>query len=118
VKTGRTGYAEAIKIVFDPKQISYAELLEKWFFKMHDPTTRNRQGNDLGTQYRSAIFVTSEEQRRIAEEVKGRIDKSGKWSAPIVTEIATAGPFTRAEEYHQDYLEKHPGGYSCHFMRE
>jgi peptide methionine sulfoxide reductase msrA/msrB len=118
VHTGATGHAEAVRIVFDPKKLSYADLLEKWFFKMHDPTTRNRQGNDLGTQYRSAIFVTSPEQRRVAEAVKARVDKSGKWKKPIVTEIVEAGPFTRAEEYHQKYLEKNPGGYTCHFMRD
>jgi len=117
VKSGKTGNAEAVKIVFDPKQISYADLLEKWFFRMHDPTTANRQGNDVGTQYRSVIFAQSDEQRRTAEEVKSRVGKSGTWKAPIVTEIAGAGSFTRAEEYHQDYLEKHPGGYSCHFLR-
>lgn len=118
VKTGRTGHAESVKIVFDPKKISFAELLEKWFFKMHDPTTSNRQGNDIGSQYRSAIFYTSEEQKRVAEEVKAKVDKAGKWGKPIVTEIAPAGPFTQAEDYHQDYLQKHPGGYSCHFMRD
>jgi peptide methionine sulfoxide reductase msrA/msrB len=118
VHTGATGHAEAVRIVFDPKKLSYADLLEKWFFKMHDPTTRNRQGNDLGTQYRSAIFVTSPEQRKVAEAVKARVDKSGKWKKPIVTEIVEAGPFTRAEEYHQKYLEKNPGGYTCHFMRD
>jgi peptide methionine sulfoxide reductase msrA/msrB len=115
---GTTGHAEAVRVVFDPKRISYADLLEKWFFKMHDPTTKNRQGNDVGSQYRSAIFVTSPEQRKVAEEVKARVDKSGKWKNPVVTEIADAGPVTRAEEYHQDYLEKHPGGYTCHYMRE
>ena len=115
---GTTGHAEAVKIVFDPKRISYADLLEKWFFKMHDPTTLNRQGNDVGSQYRSAIFVTSPEQRKVAEEVKARVDASGKWKRPIVTEIADAGAVTRAEEYHQDYLQKHPGGYTCHYMRE
>ncbi len=118
VHTGTTGYAEAVRVVFDPKRISYADLLEKWFFRMHDPTTPNRQGNDVGTQYRSAIFVTSPEQRRVAEEVKARVDKSGKWPHPIVTEIADAGPTARAEEYHQDYLEKHPDGYTCHYLRE
>src|SRR5208337_338408 len=92
VKTGTMGHAEAVKIVFDPKLLSYADLLEKWFFKMHDPTTKNRQGNDVGTQYRSSIFYTSEEQRRVAEDVKARVDKSGKWKAPIVTEIREAGP--------------------------
>ncbi|WP_437305591.1 bifunctional methionine sulfoxide reductase B/A protein [Sorangium sp. So ce388] len=118
VKTGSTGHAEAVRIVFDPAKLSYAELLEKWFFRMHDPTTRNRQGNDVGTQYRSAIFVTTPEQRRIAQEVKVRVNLSGKWREPLVTEIVEAGPFTRAEEYHQKYLEKYPGGYTCHFMRD
>src|SRR5258706_3389492 len=108
VKTGRTGHAESVRIVFDPGMLSFAELLEKWFFRMHDPTTKNRQGNDVGTQYRSAIFVTSPEQRKVAEEVKARVDKSGKWKSPVVTEIVDAGPATRAEEYHQDYLQKHP----------
>jgi peptide methionine sulfoxide reductase msrA/msrB len=117
VKTGTTGHAESIRVVFDPKKLSYADLLEKWFFRMHDPTTPNRQGNDVGTQYRSAIFVTSPEQRKIAEEVKARVDKSGKWKRPIVTEIVEAGTFTRAEDYHQKYLVKHPGGYTCHFLR-
>jgi peptide methionine sulfoxide reductase msrA/msrB len=85
---------------------------------MHDPTTKNRQGNDIGTQYRSAIFVTSEEQRRIAEEVKRKVDASGKWRAPVVTEIVEALPFTPAEGYHQDYLRKNPGGYTCHYLRD
>jgi peptide methionine sulfoxide reductase msrA/msrB len=118
VKGGRTGHAEAIRVVYDPKKLTYAELLEKWFFRMHDPTTPNRQGNDVGTQYRSAIFVGSAEQRRVAEEVKARVEKSDKWKRPIVTEIAAAGPFTPAEDYHQDYLEKHPGGYTCHYLRD
>jgi peptide methionine sulfoxide reductase msrA/msrB len=115
---GTSGHAEAVKVVFDPKQLSYADLLEHWFFRMHDPTTRNRQGNDVGSQYRSAIFVTSPEQRRIAEEVKRRVDASGKWKSPLVTEIVDAGATTRAEEYHQDYLQKNPGGYTCHYLRE
>ncbi|KYF60048.1 methionine sulfoxide reductase A [Sorangium cellulosum] len=118
VKTGDTGHAESVRIVFDPAKVSYAELLEKWFFRMHDPTTRNRQGNDVGTQYRSAIFVTTPEQRRVAEEVKARVDRSGKWRAPVVTEIVEAGQFTRAEEYHQKYLVKYPDGYTCHYMRD
>ncbi len=118
VHTGQTGHAEAIRIVFDPARLSYEDLLEKWFFRMHDPTTKNSQGNDIGTQYRSAIFVSSPEQRKIAERVKERVDKSGKWSAPIVTEIVPAGPFTLAEEYHQDYLKKNPGGYTCHYLRD
>ncbi len=118
VKTGRTGHAESIRIVFDPKVVSYETLLEKWFFKMHDPTTKNRQGNDVGSQYRSAIFVTSPEQRKIAEAVKARVDASGKWGAPIVTEIVEAGPWTAAEDYHQDYLQEYPDGYTCHWMRD
>ncbi len=85
---------------------------------MHDPTTKNRQGNDVGTQYRSAIFVSSPEQRAVAERVKARVDQSGKWKAPVVTEIVDAGAFTSAEGYHQDYLEKHPGGYTCHWLRD
>jgi peptide methionine sulfoxide reductase msrA/msrB len=118
VHTGRTGHAEAVRIVFDPTKISYEELLEKWFFRMHDPTTKNRQGNDVGTQYRSAIFVSSPEQRQVAETVKKRVDASHKWKNPVVTEIVDAGPFTMAEDYHQHYLENHPGGYTCHFMRD
>jgi peptide methionine sulfoxide reductase msrA/msrB len=117
VKTGRTGHAEAIRIVFDPQRITYAELLERWFFRMHDPTTLNRQGNDVGTQYRSAIFATTPEQHRIAEEVKARVAASGKWRRPIVTEVVDAGPFTPAEDYHQDYLQQNPGGYTCHYLR-
>lgn len=118
VKTGQTGHAEAIRVVFDPARISYAELLDQWFFRMHDPTTLNRQGNDIGTQYRSAIFYESDEQKRVAEEVKARLDQSGVWKRPIVTQIVQAGPFTPAEDYHQDYLLKHPGGYTCHYMRD
>jgi len=118
VKSGKTGHAEAVRVVFDPKRISYEDLLEKWFFRMHDPTTKNRQGNDVGTQYRSAIFTTSPAQRKAAEAVKKRVEASGKWRAPIVTEIVEAGPFTLAEDYHQDYLEKHPGGYTCHYLRD
>jgi peptide methionine sulfoxide reductase msrA/msrB len=118
VKTGNTGHAEAVRVVFDPAQLSYETLLEGWFFRMHDPTTSDRQGNDVGSQYRSAIFVTSAEQRATAERVKQRVDKSGKWQAPVVTQILPAGPFTAAEEYHQDYLQKNPGGYTCHYMRD
>lgn len=117
VKRGDTGHAESIRVVFDPKKISYAELLENWFFRMHDPTTVNRQGNDRGTQYRSAIFTLSAEQKQTAEAVKKKVDASGKWDAPVVTEIVDAGTFTPAESYHQDYLEVHPGGYTCHFLR-
>jgi methionine-S-sulfoxide reductase len=85
---------------------------------MHDPTTLNRQGNDVGTSYRSAIFTHSEAQRQTAERVKAEVDASGKWKRPIVTEITPAGPWWTAEEYHQDYLIKHPGGYTCHYVRD
>lgn len=118
VSTGTTGHAESIRILFDPSRLSFAELLERWFFRMHDPTTKDRQGNDRGSQYRSAIFFTSPEQEKIAKEVIQRVDASGKWSAPIVTELAPASAFTAAEEHHQDYLVKNPGGYTCHFLRD
>lgn len=118
VHTGSTGHAESVEVTFDPAVLSYEELLEKYFFRMHDPTTLNRQGNDTGTQYRSAIFYHSEEQRRTAELVKARVDKSGRWKRPITTEITAAGPFYLAEEYHQKYLDKHPDGYTCHFLRD
>jgi methionine-S-sulfoxide reductase len=85
---------------------------------MHDPTTMNRQGNDVGTSYRSAIFYHSQDQRNVAEKVKEEVNRSGKWSKPIVTEMTPAGPFWKAEDYHQDYLVKHPGGYTCHFVRQ
>jgi methionine-S-sulfoxide reductase len=114
----KSGHAEAVKVVFDPKKLSYEDLLEKWFFRMHDPTTLNRQGNDVGTQYRSAIFYTSEAQKKSAEAVKARVDKSGKWKKPVVTEIAAASTWYRGEDYHQDYLVRNPGGYTCHYMRE
>lgn len=118
VRTGRTGHAEAVRILFDPKRLSYQDLLENWFFRMHDPTTKDQQGNDRGSQYRSVIFTTSAKQREIAELAKQHAQASGRWKKPIVTEIVDAGPFTPAEEYHQKYLDKHPGGYTCHFMRD
>ena len=108
------GHAEAVEIRFDPTRTSFEALLH-FFFKMHDPTTLNRQGNDIGTSYRSAIFYHSEEQKRIAEKVKALA--ALKWKKPIVTEITAAGPWWKAEEYHQDYLQKNPGGYTCHFVR-
>jgi peptide methionine sulfoxide reductase msrA/msrB len=117
VKRGTTGHAESVRIVFDPERLPYERLLA-WFFKMHDPTTANRQGNDVGTQYRSAIFTTTDEQARIAAEVVKRIDDSGKWKRPLTTEIAPAGDFWTAEDYHQDYLQKNPGGYTCHYLRD
>lgn len=117
VCTGQTGHAEAVEIVFDPDKITYEQLLG-YFFRMHDPTTLNQQHNDVGTQYRSAIFYHSEEQRQTAEKVKAQVDKSGKWKKPIVTEITKATPFYAAEDYHQDYLQKHPNGYTCHYLRD
>ena len=117
VRTGRTGHAESIRIVFDSHRISYAEILG-YFFRMHDPTTANRQGNDVGSQYRSAIFYHDEGQRRTAERIKAEVDQSGRWEKPIATEIAPAGPFFAAEAYHQDYLEHNPGGYTCHWLRD
>ncbi len=110
------GHAEAVEITFDPKKTSYEALL-LFFFTMHDPTTLNQQGNDIGTSYRSAIFYHDEEQRQIAEKVKARVDKSGAWKRPLVTEIVPAKAFWNAEEEHQDYLQKHPGGYTCHYVR-
>jgi peptide methionine sulfoxide reductase msrA/msrB len=111
------GHAESVKIEYDPAQISYGDLL-RFFFRIHDPTTKNRQGNDIGTSYRSAIFYENDEQKKVAEEVKAEVEASGKWRKPITTEIVPAGPWWRAEEYHQDYLEKHPGGYTCHYVRD
>jgi len=113
----KSGHAEAVRIVFDPRKLSYEDLLEKWFFRMHDPTTPNRQGNDVGTQYRSAIFYADEAQKAAAEAVKKRVQASGKWKGSVVTEITKASTWYPAEEYHQDYLLKHPGGYTCHFLR-
>ena len=109
-------HAEAIEIVFDPDRLSFRELLE-FFFQIHDPTTRNRQGNDVGTSYRSAIFTTSDEQRRIAEDTIADVNASGLWPGRVVTEVAPAGPFWEAEQEHQDYLERIPNGYTCHFVR-
>jgi len=109
-------HAEAIEIIFDPRQLSYRRLLEL-FFQIHDPTTRNRQGNDMGTSYRSAIFFTTEEQKRVAEETIADVDASGLWPGKVVTEVASAGPFWEAEPEHQDYLERYPEGYTCHFVR-
>lgn len=117
VKKGDTGHAEAIELEFDPKKISYKEILGV-FFRMHDPTTKNRQGNDVGSQYRSAIFYHSEEQKKVAEQVKKELGESGKWKQPIVTEIVAASTFYSAEVEHQDYLQKHPDGYTCHFLRD
>ena len=109
-------HAEAIEIVFDPAKLSFRQLLE-FFFQIHDPTTRNRQGNDIGTSYRSAIYYTSDTQKRIAEETIAEVNASGQWPGKVVTEVAPAGPFWDAEPEHQDYLERYPEGYTCHFVR-
>ena len=109
-------HAEAIEIVFDPARLSFRTLLE-FFFQIHDPTTRNRQGNDMGTSYRSAIFYTSDEQKRVALDTIADVEASGLWPGKVVTEVKAAGPFWEAEPEHQDYLERYPGGYTCHFVR-
>lgn len=109
-------HAEAVEIIFDPARISYREILE-FFFQIHDPTTHNRQGNDVGTSYRSAIFYTSDEQKRIAEDTVADVDASDLWPGKVVTEVAPASDFWEAEPEHQDYLQRYPGGYSCHFLR-
>jgi peptide-methionine (S)-S-oxide reductase len=109
-------HAEAIEITFDPAVTSYRELLE-FFFQIHDPTTRNRQGNDIGASYRSAIFYVDDEQKRVAEDTIADVEASGLWPGKVVTEVAPAGPFWEAEPEHQDYLEHYPNGYTCHFPR-
>lgn len=118
VKTGRSGHAESVRVVFDPKKLSLETLLTDWFFRMHDPTTRDRQGNDIGSQYRSAIFVRDEAQRAVAKAAIAAAGKSGRWKDPIVTEVALVRSFTPAEAYHQDYLQRHPNGYTCHYLRD
>ena len=110
------GHAEAIEINFDPTRLSYRRILE-FFFQIHDPSTRNRQGNDVGTSYRSAIFYTSDGQKRIAEDTISDVDASGLWPGKVVTEVVPAGDFWEAEPEHQDYLQRIPGGYTCHFIR-
>ncbi|HKU79559.1 MAG TPA: peptide-methionine (S)-S-oxide reductase MsrA [Rhodanobacteraceae bacterium] len=109
-------HAESIEIVFDPARMNYRKLLE-FFFQIHDPTTVNRQGNDIGTSYRSAIFYTNDEQKRIAEDTIADVNASGLWPGKAVTEVAPAGDFWEAEPEHQDYLERIPNGYTCHFIR-
>jgi peptide-methionine (S)-S-oxide reductase len=109
-------HAEAIEIVFDPDKTSFRKILE-YFFQIHDPTTRNRQGNDLGTSYRSAIFYTSDEQKAVALDTIADVDASGLWPGKVVTEISEAVPFWEAEPEHQDYLQRYPNGYTCHYVR-
>ena len=109
-------HAEAVEILFDPARISYRQLLE-FFFQIHDPSTRNRQGNDIGSSYRSAILFASDEQRRVAEATIADVEASGRWPGKVVTEVAPAGDFWEAEPEHQNYLERYPDGYTCHFVR-
>jgi peptide-methionine (S)-S-oxide reductase len=112
-----TGHAEAIEVIFDPSKTSYRALLE-FMFQIHDPTTLNRQGNDKGTSYRSAIFYLDDNQKQIAETLIHEIDASGKWPAKVATEVTKAERFYPAEAYHQDYLQHYPNGYTCHFIRK
>ena len=109
-------HAEAVEIVFDRSKISYRDILE-FFFQVHDPSTKNRQGNDTGTSYRSAIFYLSDDQKRVAEETIADVDASGLWPGKVVTEVTPVGPFWEAEDEHQDYLQKYPDGYNCHYVR-
>lgn len=118
VSMGKTGHAEAVRVVFDPSVISYEDLLRRWFFRIHDPTTLNRQGNDEGSQYRSAIFPQSAAQRETAVRVKAQIEAGGKWKKPLTTTIEPGAIWVRAEEEHQDYLVKNPGGYDNHYLRD
>lgn len=116
VKTGTTGHAEAIKIVYDPSQTTFEAIL-RFFFQAHDPTTAGRQGNDIGTQYRSVIFYTNDQQKAVADALIAQIDASGRWPGKVVTELAPADTFYPAEDFHQDYLQKNPNGYTCHWIR-
>ncbi|MER6624755.1 MULTISPECIES: peptide-methionine (S)-S-oxide reductase MsrA [unclassified Streptomyces] len=109
-------HAESIEITYDPAVTDYRTILE-YFFQIHDPSTENRQGNDIGTSYRSAIFYVDDEQKRVAEETIADVDASGLWPGPVVTEVVPAGPFWEAEPEHQDYLQRYPDGYTCHFPR-
>ncbi len=117
VCAGRTGHAEVVRVEFDPTRVSYADVL-RYFFRLHDPTTPNRQHNDVGTQYRSVILAADEEQRRVAEEIVREVDRSRVFDAPVVTEVADLEGFWPAEAYHQDYLDRNPGGYNCHVLRD
>lgn len=116
VSDGGTGHAEAVRIVFDPSVTTYENLLA-FFFKIHDPTTKNKQGNDVGSQYRSAIFPMTEAQKKSATQMMARIEKSGAWRRPLTTTIEAPANWVTAEDYHQDYLVKHPGGYDNHYLR-
>jgi peptide-methionine (S)-S-oxide reductase len=116
IKSSVTGHAEAIEVVFDPSKLSYRALLE-FFFAIHDPTTPNRQGNDIGPSYRSAIFYLSPEQKQTALALIEQMTASGKWPGKIVTQVVSASAFYSAEAYHQDYLKRNPNGYTCHYVR-
>ncbi|MFD7877182.1 peptide-methionine (S)-S-oxide reductase MsrA [Streptomyces sp. NPDC059766] len=109
-------HAESIEITFDPNRTSYRAVLE-FFFQIHDPTTKNRQGNDIGADYRSAIFYLDDTQKRVAEDTIADVEACGLWPGPVVTEVVPAGPFWQAEPEHQDYLQRYPDGYTCHFPR-
>ena len=117
VSSGTSGHAEAVEVTYNRTQLSFEDLLG-WFFRMHDPTTANRQGNDIGSQYRSTIFFHSPEQKTIAARVIAAVNASKRWANPVVTTLEPAGPFFPAEGYHQDYLVKNPGGYTCHYLRD
>lgn len=117
MKTGKTGHAESIQIKFDESKLSFQTLLE-YFFRMHDPTSLNRQGGDLGTQYRSAIFYHDDDQKLTAHKMIKEAEASGRWTKKIVTQVIPSTKFYSAEKYHQDYLVKNPGGYTCHFLRD
>ena len=114
---GRSGHAEAVQVDYDPSQLSYQQLLE-YFFRLHDPTTEDRQGHDVGDQYRSVIFCHDHEQQQVARQVLQQVERSGRWRSPVVTQIVPAVRFHAAEAYHQDYLQKHPDGYTCHYLRD
>nr|HEX4313948.1 peptide-methionine (S)-S-oxide reductase MsrA [Kofleriaceae bacterium] len=118
VETGKTGHAESVRIVFDPQKISYEDLLKHFYFRGHDPTSLDRQNNDVGPQYRSEIFTTSKAQADTAARVIAEVTKTGKWGKPIVTKVEAASTFVLAEDYHQDYLIKHPNGYNDHYLRD
>jgi methionine-S-sulfoxide reductase len=117
VKTGNSGHAEAVQIKFDPAKISFEKLL-LFFFTIHDPTTLNQQGNDIGSQYRSAIFFHDQQQKEAAARVMQQVEKSGAWKKPLATQLTAFTKFFPAETYHQDYLQKNPNGYTCHWIRE
>ena len=116
IKSKATGHAEALEVIYDPAVLSYRKLLE-FMFQIHDPTTKDRQGNDRGASYRSAIFYLNDGQKKVAEDLMAELDASKKWPGKIVTEVIAASEFYKAEGYHQDYLQQYPNGYTCHYVR-